>query len=124
MGRIGLFGCLLLSRQRIRPALSRVTHEECPTCAGTGRRRHPVGLGLRVLREMRARLARARGRGGLEVRVPRPVLDWLRRHRGHALKELERSATGPIRLEADDRLPADGWAMKGLPPVSRGDEGE
>ncbi|MHC5011215.1 MAG: ribonuclease E/G, partial [Planctomycetota bacterium] len=75
VGRIGPFGCLVLSRQRIRQALSRVTHEECGSCGGTGRRRHAVGLGLRVLREMEARAARSRGRGGLEVRLPQPVLD-------------------------------------------------
>jgi ribonuclease E len=115
-GRIGPFGCLMLSRQRIRQALTRVTHEECPTCGGTGRRRHPAGLGLRVLREMEARVARSRGRGGLEVRVPSPVLEWLRRHRGPALDDLRKRCTGPVKLKSDNRLGLDGWAMKGLPP--------
>jgi ribonuclease E len=119
VGRIGQFGCLMLSRQRIRPALTRLTHEECEACGGTGRRRHASGLGLRVLREMAARIARARGRGGLEVRVPEAVRDWIRRHRGSLLRELERRCDGPIRLEADSRIAADGWAMKGLPPTPR-----
>jgi len=119
VGRIGSFGCITLSRQRIRQALSRVTHEECPECGGTGRRRNPEGLGLRVLREMQARAARARGRGGLEVRVPKPVYDWIQRHRVRVLRELEKSCSGPIRLQADDRLSYDGWAMKGLPPTGK-----
>ena len=40
VGHIDSFGCVILSRQRIRQALTRVTHEECPECGGTGRRRH------------------------------------------------------------------------------------
>jgi Rne/Rng family ribonuclease len=119
LGRIGPFGCLMLSRQRIRPALSRVTHEECPACGGTGRRRNVAGLGLRVLREMQARVARSRGRGGLEVRVPEAVREWILRHRAHWLEDLQAACDGPVRLESERRLPPDGWAMKGLPPDPR-----
>ncbi len=119
LGRIGPFGCIMLSRQRVRQALSRVTHAECPECGGTGRRRHPAGLGLRVLREMQARIARSRGRGGLEVRLPRAVREWILRHRAALLREIEASASGSVRVEIDDRLAADGWAMKGLPPAGR-----
>jgi ribonuclease E len=60
LGRMGPFGCLELTRQRIRPALSSVTHVACPTCYGLGKRRHPLGLALRVLREIQARVARSR----------------------------------------------------------------
>ncbi|MFV1958960.1 MAG: ribonuclease E/G, partial [Planctomycetota bacterium] len=116
VGRIDEFGCLILSRQRVRQALSRVTHAECSACGGTGRRRHPAGLGLRVLREMRARAARAQGRGGLEVRVPGPVRAWILRHRPGVLRAIEDACSGPVRLEEDVRLAVDGWAMKGLPP--------
>ncbi len=121
VGRIGPFGCLILSRQRVRQALSRVTHAECPECGGTGRRRHPAGLGLRVLREMQARVARAQGRGGLEARVPRAVKDWVLKNRSSVLRAIEASCSGPIRVDADHRLAADGWAMKGLPPTASAD---
>ena len=114
--RIGPFGCVMLSRQRIRQALSRVTHEECSVCAGTGRRRLLSGLALRVLREMQARVARSRGRGGLEVRAPVAVVEWIKKHRSTALRDLKQVCTGPVRLEADARLAPDGWAMKGLAP--------
>jgi ribonuclease E len=116
VGRMGQFGCVILSRQRIRQALTRVTHEECTACGGTGRRRLVSGLGLRVLREMQARLARSKGRVGLEVRAPQPVVDWIKKHRSGALRDLRQASAGAIRVEPDARLAADGWAMKGLPP--------
>lgn len=123
MGRMGPFGLIVLSRQRIRQALSRVTHEMCGECGGTGNRRTVSGLGLRILREMKARGARSRGRGGLEVRAPQEVIQWIRKHGAGAIKSLRKSCTGPITLQVDARLASDGWAMKGLPPSgSTGEE--
>jgi ribonuclease E len=116
LGRIGPFGCLEMTRQRLRPPLSSVTHAPCPSCGGTGRRRIATGLALRVLREMRARAARSGGRGGIDVRVPPAVADVLRTRKGEALAALEASLSGPLRLRADATLPAGGWAMRGLPP--------
>ncbi len=124
LGRMGPFGCMILSRQRIRQALTRITHDECVECHGTGRRRNIVGLGLRVLREMQARVARSRGRGGLEVRAPQSVVDWIRRHRPAVLKRIRKLCSGPVTLEGDSRLASDGWAMKGVPPTPKGEEGE
>jgi ribonuclease E len=115
LGRIGPFGCLEMTRQRLRPSLSSVTHAPCPACAGTGRRRLATGLALRVLRELRARAARARGRGGIEVRVPPAVADVLRTRKAEAWRAVESSFDGPVRLRADAALPSSGWAMKGLP---------
>jgi len=115
MGRMGPFGCLELTRQRIRPALASVTHVACPTCAGLGRRRHPLGLALRILRELRARAARSRGHGGMEVRLPALVLDALKRKKGPALAELEQALSGPLRLQADAAIPYGSWSIKGIP---------
>jgi len=115
LGRMGPFGCLELTRQRIRPALSSVTHVACPTCAGLGKRRHPLGLALRVLREIQARVARSRGHGGMEVRVAPPVADVLKRRKGPALSLLEAALTGPLRLVADAQIPYGGWSIKGIP---------
>jgi Ribonuclease G/E len=118
MGRIGPFGCLELTRQRIRPALLSVTHVACPTCAGAGRRRHPVGLALRLLRELRARAARSRGHGGMEVRVPPPVAEVLRKRKSDSLAALEAWLTGPFRLIPDATIAYGSWSIKGLPPRS------
>ena len=120
LGRMGPFGCLELTRQRIRPTLASVTHVPCAACAGTGRRRHPVGLALRVLREIRARAARARFTGGLEVRVAPPILDVLRKRKGQALHEMERAMKGPFRIYADPAIAQAGWAIKGIPPKAPG----
>ena len=116
LGRMGPFGCLELTRQRIRPALASVTHISCHSCGGTGKRRHPVGLALRVLREARARAARARGHGGLEVRVVPAVADVLRKRLGRAVAELERAMKGPFRLVPDPSIPVAGWSIKGIAP--------
>ena len=125
VGRMGPFGLVVLSRQRIRQALARKTHEACEVCGGTGLRRHPSSTGLRIVREVQARLARSRGRGGLEIRAPKAVVAWLRKHRTAQLRALRRTCTGPLNLLTDDRLARDGWAMKGLPPIDGAeDEGQ
>jgi len=124
MGRMGPFGLIVLSRQRIRQALSRVTHDPCSSCGGTGYRRQISGLGLRVLREMQARVARSRGRGGLGVRAPLEVVAWIKKNRSGVIKQLKKECSGPITLEADERLAVDGWAMKGLPPDPAPEGGE
>lgn len=116
LGSMDPFGLIVLSRQRIRQALARVTHESCEACGGTGRRRSAAGTGLRVMREVQSRLARSRGRGGLEIRAPAEVVIWLKKNRSQELRQLARTCTGPLRLEMDERLARDGWAMKGLPP--------
>ena len=103
LGQMDPFGCVILSRQRIRQALTRITHEECGSCQGTGRIRHATGMGLRVLREIQARVARSRGRGGLEVRAPAGVIRWLEKHRAGTLTRLRKACTGPLTLEKDDR---------------------
>jgi ribonuclease E len=117
VARMGPFGCLELTRQRIRPALASVTHVTCNACGGTGKRRHPMGIALRVLREVRSRVARSRGQGGLEVRAAPAVVEVLRKRKGAALSALERSLTGPLRLVPDPAISQGGWAMKGV--VSR-----
>ncbi|MCA9316367.1 MAG: ribonuclease E/G, partial [Planctomycetes bacterium] len=121
LGRMGPFGLVVLSRQRIRQALARATHEVCEACGGTGRRRSAGGTGLRIVREVQARIARSRGRGGLEIRAPADVVIWLKKHRSQDMRALARTCTGPLRLEVDDQLARDAWAMKGLPP--RGEAG-
>jgi ribonuclease E len=110
------FGCLELTRQRIRPALASVTHVSCPACHGTGRRRHPVGLALRVLREIESRVARSRGSGGLEVRVTPSVADVLRRRKARSLDRVERRMTGPLRVDGDPSIPYGSWSIRGIPP--------
>jgi ribonuclease E len=116
VGRMGPFGCLELTRQRIRPALASVTHVSCPACHGTGRRRHPVGLALRVLREIEARVARSRGSGGLEVRVTPSVADVLRRRKARSLERIERRMSGPLRVDGDPSVPYGAWSIRGIPP--------
>jgi ribonuclease E len=115
VGRIGPFGCLEMTRQRLRPTLSSVTHAPCSTCGGTGRKRLATGLALRVLRELRARAARTQGRGGVDVRVPPAVADVLRTRKAPALQAVEQSFGGPVRVRADASLPAGGFVLKGLP---------
>jgi ribonuclease E len=115
VGRIGPFGCLEMTRQRLRPSLSSLTHAPCPACGGTGRRRLATGIARRVLREALARAARARNRGGLDVRVAPAVYEVLRSRAADRLRALEDALTGPLRLRPDPSLPPGGFAIKGLP---------
>ena len=73
---------------------------------------------------MQARVARSRGRGGLEVRAPQSVVEWVNRNRGTLLKQLRKACSGPVSISADSRLAVDGWAMKGTPPSSKAGEAE
>jgi ribonuclease E len=116
IGRIGPFGCLELTRQRIRPALQSVTHVACPACQGTGRRRHPVGLALRVLREVQVRASRARGGTGLEVRVAPAVAEALRRRKAASLERIEARLGAPVVVKADPTIAYGHWALRGTPP--------
>jgi ribonuclease E len=122
VGRIGPFGCLEMTRQRIRPALESVTHVPCSACGGTGRRRHAVGLSLRVLREMRARVARTRGQGGMEVRVEPAVADVLKGRKARAIRAVEAALTGPVRVVAEAQMAHGNWSIRGLPARSAAPE--
>ncbi len=119
LSKIGPFGCIELTRQRIRPALESVTHVPCRSCGGTGRRRHPTSLAIRVLREIRYRVAKAGGKGGLEVRVSPPVAEVLKRSKGDALRSVEEGMGGALLLVSDPAVAYGHWSMKGLPPRPR-----
>jgi hypothetical protein len=69
-----------------------------------------------VLREVESRVARARGSGGLEVRVTPSVADVLRRRKGRSLERIERRMSGPLRVDGDPQVPYGSWSIKGIPP--------
>jgi hypothetical protein len=52
----------------------------------------------------------------MEVRLPPPIAELLRKKRGDALAALETWLTGPFRMVPDPSIPYGGWAIKGLPP--------
>ena len=64
------------------------------------------------------RAARSRGHGGMEVRVPPPVYDVLRKKKADELSALEAWLSGPFRLMPDAQIAYGAWSIKGLPPRS------
>lgn len=58
VGKINRFGVLVMTRQRIRPSLQHVNHENCPTCQGTGKVKTIEALVLSVVRRIKAIVAR------------------------------------------------------------------
>jgi hypothetical protein len=54
----------------------------------------------------------------MEVRLPPPIAEVLRKKRSDSLAALEAWLSGPFRLVPDPSIPYGGWSIKGLPPRS------
>jgi len=66
VGKINRFGVLVMTRQRIRPSLQHVTHENCPVCQGSGKVKNLESLVLSVVRRIKSILSKE---GVAEIRV-------------------------------------------------------
>jgi ribonuclease E len=66
MTRLSRFGLMQITRQRLRPSLTRRSSGVCPQCGGTGRIRNLETISLHALRKIKAELLRS---GGASVKV-------------------------------------------------------
>jgi len=104
-GRIGRFGLLELSRQRIRPAVSGRSFIPCANCSGSGLVKSTEAAALNVMRRIQAGLAKG---GCIQVRVevPEEVATYLLNQKRAELFRLEKQYGLKIQIVGELGLPS------------------
>lgn len=104
-GRIGRFGLLELSRQRIRPAVSERSFIPCASCRGSGLVKSTEAAALNVMRRIQAGLAKG---GCIQVRVevPEEVATYLLNQKRAELFRLEKQYGLKIQIAGQLGLPS------------------
>jgi ribonuclease E len=100
VGKVNRFGVLVMTRQRIRPSLQHVNHENCPTCQGTGKVKTIEAMVLSVTRRIKGIVARGDVK---EVRItlhPHIATAVLNEKR-HDLAELEERNDAKVVIKPD-----------------------
>jgi ribonuclease E len=119
-GKIGEFGLMAFSRQRLRQSVGSGSTTACPTCSGTGRIRTPALLAMSTLRKVRERLAGQGTRAAyVEVRVPVEVANFLNNRKREALVELESRYDIIIDVTGDAEAKPTDATVSVLPEVPR-----
>ena len=103
LGRIGPFGLLELSRQRLRPSLQESSTEVCNQCGGNGYVRSTDSTALHVLRALEEEGVRRPG-GQVVLSVPTPVALYILNQKRERLVGIEQRYDYSLRVEADDAL--------------------
>lgn len=101
LGRIGSFGLLELSRQRLRPSLREIDSVDCPHCAGTGRVRSLESTALHALRVIEEEGLRGRA-ARIGATVPPDVALYLINAKRAALADIEARYGVSVTLATDD----------------------
>ncbi|MBP1626194.1 MAG: RNAse [Holophagaceae bacterium] len=103
VGKINRFGVLVMTRQRIRPSIQNVTHENCPVCQGSGKVKNLESLVLSVVRRLKSLLSKE---GVEEVRVKlAPVIAMaVLNQKRKDLAELEETHETRIIIQADGEM--------------------
>ncbi len=84
LGKIGRFGMLEMTRQRMRSGIRKVTQATCPMCKGNGYVKSSETIALEAIRAIRAKFARAKSGKNKHVRLtasPEVVAGVLNYHR-------------------------------------------
>jgi ribonuclease E len=117
--RIGEFGLLAFSRQRIRQSVDLGSTLTCPTCFGTGRVRSPALLALSALRRVRERLATQAHLhpAYVEVRLPVTVANFLNNRKREDLVALEGHHGVVVDIVGDEDAAPQDLSVKLLPEV-------
>lgn len=111
MGRIGPFGTLALTRQRIGAQATGETRT-CPACGGAGEVQDPLHVALRAFRELKERCCGGKGRRGLRVILRPEAARLLRERRKEALEQLRRSSGRKLLVEEDPDLACGAWRLE------------
>jgi ribonuclease E len=100
VGKVNRFGVLVMTRQRIRPSIQNVNHENCPTCQGTGKVKTLEALTLSVVRRLHSILARG-GVGEIRVKLAPAIATAVLNQKRAELAEMEQQGDVRIRIEPD-----------------------
>jgi ribonuclease E len=113
VARISPFGMIEMTRQRVRPSLSRSNSVPCPHCKGSGFVKTVDSVGLKILREISEVLYRNKARR-VRVRASPRVADFLRRNKGEKLKALEDQYAKPVLIVGDHDLGTEDYEVQRL----------
>jgi ribonuclease E len=113
IAKISPFGMVEMTRQRVRPSLSRSNSLPCPHCKGSGFVKTVDSVGLRILREITDICVRNRARR-VRVRSHVRVADFLRRNKGDKIRRLEETYQKPILVVGDHELGTEDYEIQRL----------
>jgi ribonuclease E len=99
VGKINRFGVLVM----IRPSLQHVNHENCPTCAGTGKVKTIEAMALSVVRKLHGLLAKG-GIGEIRVKLAPAIAAAVLNEKRGDLLQMEGESDAKILIQAD-------WSM-------------
>ncbi len=100
VGKINRFGVLIMTRQRIRPSIHHVTHENCPTCQGVGKVKNLDSMVLSVLRRIKAMVSKDSVKE-LRVKVAPAIAMGVLNGKRRELAELEEQTDVRVLIESD-----------------------
>lgn len=89
VSRIGMFGMLEMTRQRLRPSITETIMQECPHCRGTGKNFKAEYYSLQFLRELFS-LVQEKGGGKIIAEVPADLAQDLLSNKRVKLNEIEK----------------------------------
>ena len=107
VGRISQFGLMEMSRQRLKPALSVGSYDDCPHCKGVGRIRSAEAQAVTLLRQ--AHTAASKGQiGQIDATVPVDVANYLLNQKRSTVIDLERQLNLRLNIQGSIKmLPGD-----------------
>ncbi|WP_431856054.1 Rne/Rng family ribonuclease [Azospirillum sp.] len=121
LGRISPFGLLELSRQRLRPSLLETNFERCVHCAGTGVVRSVESASLHVLRHIEEEGIRKRS-AEITVTVPTAIGLYILNQKRADLARIEIKYGFRVLVQADDTLIAPDLRLERVKAKQPGDE--
>ncbi len=102
VARMSKFCILELTRQRVRQSIRKTHYAVCPLCQGTGSVKTPESMGLLVIRQVRAKIAKDGAKlKRVEVIAHPEVASYLQTRKKDALQGLEAAVGKPIVVKGE-----------------------
>jgi ribonuclease E len=105
MGRLGKFGLMEISRQRLRPPVQSASHVRCDRCGGTGMVRATEATAVSFLRKIWLELSRSGEGTEIRVQLSPDAATYLLNKKRADLAKLETRFGATVQIEARAELP-------------------